>query len=143
MKLLHGNSTVWKMPKYCKKDSLIRIFSYMGRIVSIFLKCGEILRFCPNTGKYGYDSVHIQEYTNQRKAFISAYFTQYFAVLNFYNGLTWKHKPFGDIEKFRQPPAITPLQLLLHLFVQQQHHLLSPLSHFCFSFGDNIDYFFH
>ena len=38
-------------------------------------------------------------------------FMHCFPVPNFYDGLTWKHNPFKDIEKFHQPTSITPLQL--------------------------------
>ena len=47
------------MQKY--ELSLIRIFPYVSRIISVFP------RIFPNIRKYGYDSVHIGENANERK----------------------------------------------------------------------------
>ena len=48
------NSTAWNMPKY--GPSLVRIFPYMGRTVSVSETVsvfGENHQFCLSTGKYG------------------------------------------------------------------------------------------
>ena len=47
------------MPKYGL--FLIHIFPYMNRIVSLFSRIGQNQRFCPNSGKCGYDSAHTQK----------------------------------------------------------------------------------
>ena len=56
------------------QNAEIRAFSdssfplYGQNRIRIFPVFGQILLFCPNTGKYGYDSIHIRENTNQRKS---------------------------------------------------------------------------
>ena len=52
---------VFHCVKYVEKGlSLIRILPHLDRIVSMFSRIWE------NTGKYGYDLVHIQQNTDQR-----------------------------------------------------------------------------
>ena len=46
----------WNMSKY--RLSLVRIFPYVDRIISVFSRI---------TGKYGYNSAHIKENMDQRK----------------------------------------------------------------------------
>ena len=55
--------------KKCKKYglSLIRIFCIWTESYPYFPLFGQIYRFCPNKGKYGYDSDHIRGNTDKRK----------------------------------------------------------------------------
>ena len=50
-------------------DFLLSIFSRRWtESYPYFLVFGQNWRFCPNMGKYGYDSVHMRENTDQRKS---------------------------------------------------------------------------
>ena len=86
-----------KMPKYGL--SMIRIFPYTEGIISVFSRI------------WTDEFVHIGENTVQKKPIFWQILLTAFLLPKFYNGLTYKHNPFRDIEKFHQPSTITPLQL--------------------------------
>ena len=85
------------MPKYGL--SMINIFPYVKGIISAFSRI------------WTDEFVHIRENTVQKKPIFWQILLTAFLLPKFYNGLTYKHNPFRDIEKFHQPSTITPLQL--------------------------------
>ena len=103
-----------------------------------FFVFGQNQRTCLNTGKYGYDSVHIWEITDQRKPVLWHFFTQWSpheGVLIFSKVVDWRHVTLLYINIFlmisttaaQQPYFIAPMTRK-YIFKITSRHLLTMQS---------------